>query len=196
MSNKAILLFGMSGSGKGTQSGLLEEYFKKNDPDCGVLRVETGKGFRALAEQDNLTGQIVKKDLEEGGLMPEFLPVWIWTDIFVNQYTGKEHVIMDGLARRVTEAPVLESAINYYKLDTTVVYLKTSKEWSTKRLLERGRYDDNEEDIESRLTWFEENVTPSIDYFRNTQNKNIRFVEIDGEQSIEDVHKAIVSALE
>lgn len=195
MNNKAILFFGMSGSGKGTQANLLDEFFKKNDPERGVLRVETGKGFRTLAKEDgNFTGQIVKRDLDEGGLMPEFLPIWIWTDMLVKNYTGQEHIIMDGLARRVTEAPVLESALRYYNLDTVVFYLKTSKEWSAKRLLERGRYDDNEQDIDVRLTWFEKNVTPSIEYFKKVGG-NVRFVEIDGERAIEDVHDDIIRAI-
>lgn len=196
MNRKSILFFGRSGSGKGTQAGLLDEYLKKNDPERNVLRIETGAGFRALAKQEgNLTSVKVQQLLDTGGLMPEFLPIWIWTDLFINNYTGQEHVIMDGLARRLPEAPVLESALRFYGQieETTIIHIKTTKEWSCDRLLERGRADDNKEDIMARLEWFDENVVPAIEYFK--AKDDIRLVEIDGERSIEEVHDDIIQAI-
>jgi len=196
MNRKSILLFGRSGSGKGTQAELLEKYLKENDPERDVIYIETGSGIRKIAENSGtLTGKLVKDILDKGGLMPEFLPIWVWANFFVNNYTGNEHVILDGLARRLPEAPVLESALQFYKQveGTTVIHLVTSKDWSCERLLARGRSDDNKEDIMARLEWFDDNVVSSIEYFK--KNKDFHFVEINGEQSIENVHKDIINSL-
>ncbi len=196
MDQRVILFFGKSGSGKGTRAQLLEDYFNKNDPSRKVLRIETGAGLRKLAEQENYTGRRVKESLKIGGLMPEFLPIWTWGSFLVENYTGTEHILMDGLARRAPEAPTLESALRFYELEknTRILYIETSDEWSMQRLLERKRADDAEENIRARLSWFKENVLASLEYFENIPD--IRFERINGEQSVGAVHRDILTVLE
>ena len=53
--------------------------------------------------------------------------------------------------------------------------------------------DDTTEGIKNRLDWYETDVAPVINYYR--QNKNCQFIEIDGERSIEEVHSAILQSL-
>jgi adenylate kinase family enzyme len=65
-----------------------------------------------------------------------------------------------------------------------------SKEWATDRLLGRGRTDDSLADIEKRMKWFEEDVIPSIEFFKN--NENCEFMDINGEQTIEQVHEELI----
>lgn len=61
------------------------------------------------------------------------------------------------------------------------------------RLKGRGRFDDNNEDIEARLKWYETDVMPAINFYRD--NPKYNFLEIDGEQTIEKVHQDILSKL-
>ncbi len=53
-------------------------------------------------------------------------------------------------------------------------------------LKSRGRADDTDEYINSRLDWFDKEVMPAVEYFR--KGGYYAFLEVNGEQSIEDVH--------
>ncbi len=57
----------------------------------------------------------------------------------------------------------------------------------------RGRTDDKEDVIRERLSWFEKEVQGAIDYYRTSPRYN--FIEIDGEQTVQDVHKQLVSKI-
>jgi adenylate kinase family enzyme len=129
--------------------------------------------------------------MDEGGLLPEFLPIWIWTEYLVKHFSGEEHMVLDGLARRAHEAPILDSALRFYQREKPfVILINVSKKWAIERLLGRGRSDDNVSDIEKRVNWYYENVLPSVEYFKTNDFYN--FIEINGEQEIEDVFKEII----
>jgi adenylate kinase family enzyme len=74
-----------------------------------------------------------------------------------------------------------------------VVYVNVSKDWSEKRLQGRARKDDTPEAINRRLTWFETEVSKTIDFYRN--NPYYNFIDINGEQPIEDVQNEILAKL-
>lgn len=197
MKNKqqTFIFFGRSGSGKGTQAKLLIEYLNKNK-DNGNLYIETGQHFRNfIAKDDNYLATLTRKVLDEGGLMPVFMPIWLWTGILVNNFKGTEDLILDGLCRRSDEVPVLDSAIKFLEIEKpNVIYINTSKDWSMKRLKERGREDDDkEEDMRRKLEWFDWQVVPAMSYFYESPDYN--FIEIDGEQSIESVHNEIIKKI-
>lgn len=189
-----ILFFGSSGSGKGTQANLLTETLRSGTKR-DVLHVETGQLFRDFIDNNrSYTSLRTRETLEAGGLLPVFLPVWIWTNYFIEHYTGEEHLILDGLSRRFYEAPVLDSALRFYRReDAHVLYLKTAYEWSQERLQKRNRTDDTAEQIKQRLDWFYENTIPAVNYFKN--HASYAFQEINGEQDIEAVQADIRSAL-
>ncbi len=191
---QTFIFFGRSGSGKGTQAEMLRKYMQEKK---GVepIYIETGQKFRNFIDQSNYSAELTKEVMSAGGLLPDFLPIWIWTTDLVNKFDGKRDLILDGLCRRPDEAPVLDSAVKFYKLGKPIVlYVKTSDEWSFARMKERGRKDDSDEYIKSRLKWFDWNVVPAMAYFYD--NKDYNFFEINGEQSIEDVHKEIIAKVE
>lgn len=191
MTPQTFIFFGPSGSGKGTQAKLLQEEIKKRDPEHNILYIETGQKFRELAQGDSFTAQEIKKVIESGGLLPEFLPVWVWTGIMIENIKGDEHIFTDGLSRQPKEAPVLDSAMKFYgRLNPKVISIEVSDEWATKLLKGRGRSDDNDEEINKRLGWYKENVVPAIEYFKN--NDYYQFITIDGEHTIEEVHQDIM----
>jgi len=192
MNSRAILFFGRSGCGKGTQAKLLADFLKSQGRE--VIYTETGGKFREFLSTDNYSGKIVGDILKEGKLVPVFLPIWIWTDIFVKNFTGKQDLVLDGLCRRLEESVALDSAFDFYKIEKpNIILMNVSKEWSYARMMERKRTDDTPEKIQNRLDWYEKDVTPSIDYFRDKAGYN--FIEINGEQTIENVHKDIIKAL-
>ena len=190
MKPQTFIFFGPSGSGKGTQANLLINKLKEVDSKK-VFYIETGQKFREFITESSLTSKLAKEVMDNGGLLPEFLPIWIWTEYFVRHISGDEHMILDGLSRRAHEAPILHSAMKFYKRERPfVISIEVSKDWARDRLLGRGRSDDNKDDIERRINWYYENVIDAINYFKNNDYYN--FISINGEQNIDDVHKEIL----
>jgi adenylate kinase family enzyme len=189
---RTFIFFGLSGAGKGTQAKKLAEYLADSDPQHTTLSLSTGVLFREFMDTGTWTASRVKAILDEGGLLPEFLPVWIWTE-YLNKHIkdNTEHLILDGVSRRRPEAPVLKSALSFYEREETtdIIFVHISRERAIERLLERGRYDDNRGDIKARLDWFDANVRPAVDYFK--MESAARVHDVDGEQSVEDVFAEI-----
>jgi len=194
MNPQTFFFTGRSGSGKGTQAQLLIQTLKQSDPGHPVLYVQTGAELRQFIQGDTYTQKICKELYDSGGLQPEFIAVYQWVKVLVEKYTGREHIIFDGTPRRLHEAGVTTSILDYYKLDKPWVFnIEISDEEAVKRLLARKRMDDSEEDIRVRLYWYETEVVPVVEYFKN--NNNFRFANIDGMRSVETIHQEIVSKL-
>lgn len=193
MRPQTFIFFGKSGSGKGTQARLLGDYLKKTKGN-EILYIETGDGFRKFTENDSYTAKLTKEVLAGGGLLPVFMPIWLWTDFLVKNYNGTQDLILDGLCRRPGEAPVLDSALKFFdQKNPIIVYINVSNDWAFKRMKDRGRVDDTDTYIKSRLEWFEWNVVPAMAYFH--EHPDYTFLEINGEQSVEEVHGELLSRL-
>ena len=187
-----FIFYGRSGSGKGTQAELLKKYLEKDNPEREVLYLQTGGRFREFIKRDTYTSGLVRDVLDEGKLLPAFLPIWVWTESLVDRFTWREHLIFDGICRRVFEAPVFDGAMKFYGREKPdIILLNVSDEWATTRLFERSRTDDTEKDIRTRLGWFESDVKPTIEFFKD--NLDYSFHNINGEQTIEEVHHEIIS---
>lgn len=137
----------------------------------------------------------IKEVMAAGKFLPPFIPIWMWTQFFVDEIkTGKEHMIFDGVCRQPEEGPILDGALQFLGKEKPFVFLLDVPEPEVvTRLLKRGRYDDKEEKIAERLRAFESGAMPSVNYFRNSPN--VSFVIINGHQAIEDVHGDILKAL-
>ena len=191
MSPETFIFFGRSGSGKGTQADLLISYLQKKDPERKVIHIETGKQIREFLAENTYTSKLTQNIVKNGGLLPAFLPIWVWTEYLIRNFSGNEHLVLDGLSRRASEAPVLDSALSFYGIKHPfIILLNISREWSKERLLNRGRSDDTVTDIERRLDWYDNNVLPSIEFFRT--KPEYTFIEVNGEQSIEKTHSDIL----
>ena len=68
-----------------------------------------------------------------------------------------------------------------------------SEEEAMKRNLLRGRADDTEEGLRKRFNEYKNNVLPAMNYFKEKEGYEI--YTINGEQTIEEVHKEIIKAL-
>lgn len=192
MEKIAYIFFGKSGSGKGTQANLLIKYF--SDQSKPVLYIETGARLRNFIKQDNFVSGITKKTLLSGGLLPEFLPITVWSQALTEEYDGSQILILDGVSRRVHEAPILKNALSYVGVEKIfIINILVSDQWSTDRLIDRGREDDNHQEIQKRLNWFSENTAPVLDYFKST--KDFSILDINGEQTIDQVHNEIIQKI-
>ncbi|MEK7662146.1 MAG: nucleoside monophosphate kinase [Patescibacteria group bacterium] len=196
MTPQTFIFIGRSGSGKGTQVKLLEKYITENDPvKRSIFYLETGERFRNFIAGDSYASFLSKEISKRGELQPEFLAVYMWAEELINKLKHDEHLIIDGSPRRLREAMVLDTALSFFKRQNPIVIdLNVSPEWSRERLIARGRADDvQKEDIEKRLKWFNLEVRPAIDWFGNQPGYKI--FHINGEQTIEQVHEDIISAI-
>ena len=195
MELQTVVFYGKAGAGKGTQAQLLKKFLELKDPEHPVLYVETGAVFREFSKGDNFTAKRVKQTLDEGGLLPEFLPVWVWTDFFIKHITGNEHIILDGLARRKDEVPVLFRALEFYRRPRIqVILLNIANEEAITRLKGRARYDDTEEKVRERFSWFEKNVLPAIETWRGLPHVFVHAVNAAG--SPEEEHERVLETLQ
>jgi adenylate kinase family enzyme len=184
----------LCGCGKGTQIEMLMKLLKEKDPDREILYIYTGQEFRNFIQGSSATQKISKSIYDSGGLMPEFLTVHMWVKPLVEKYKGNQHIIFDGTPRKFHEAGVLHSMFGFYKLEKPwVINIGISAEEAVKRLLKRERQDDNEADIRKRLGWYETDVSPTIEFYRD--NPNYNFLYVDGERSPEEVHLDIAKKM-
>lgn len=192
--NKQTLVFlGPQGSGKGTQIQLLKEYIASKDTRS-IVHFEMGKGLRELATRSDFTGTKTDTILKGGGLIPYAISCSVFTQYLMDQYTGQEHLIVDGFPRTADQVPALDSAFEFFEVKpVTIVCINISDEEAVTRLLKRGRSDDTEESIRERLKWSREQTMPNIAWFRSQPSYKV--LDIEGERSIEEIQKDIIAQL-
>ncbi|MEK7610041.1 MAG: nucleoside monophosphate kinase [Patescibacteria group bacterium] len=189
--SQSFIFIGRSGCGKGTQVELLMKLLKKKDPAREILYIQSGQELRDFMKGPSVTQKICKQMIDDGKLLPEFVVVYLWAQVLIDKFTGNEHLVFDGMPRKIHEAGALNSIFAYYNLPKPwVFYIDISKEEAIKRMLARGRFDDKKEEIEKRLGWYETQVVPTIEYYKD--NPDYNFLDINGERSVEEVHADIV----
>jgi adenylate kinase len=196
MDLKTAILIGPSGCGKGTQAELLKTYLEERDNEHPTQYFQTGSKFREFMEGDTFIQKKVKLAQQAGELMPSFLPIIIWGELFIENITGNEHIICDGFPRRSEESPLLHSALEFIgRKNPVVISFELDDEVVIERLVNgRKRFDDTPEKVAERLRWFRRDVSLAIRFFE--EHPYYTVAHIDGNQSVEAVHKDILKALE
>ncbi|HBB54498.1 TPA: hypothetical protein DHS24_00330 [Candidatus Nomurabacteria bacterium] len=193
MQGQTFVFFGIVGSGKGTQAGLLVDFLKAKDGK-EIVYISPGNEYRKLIESDTFTGSLVESPLSNGALLPGFLTDAIVTNLLISFLTPEKNLIADGYPRAVAQSVSFEEMMKFYqRKNIKVIYIEISKEEAIKRLKLRGRHDDTDEGIGKRFDEYINNVIPAMNYFEGKGNYKI--YKINGEQSVEDVHKSIIKSL-
>lgn len=181
-----IVLFGIQGSGKGTQSELLQEYLKGE-----LSYFSSGDIFRALKSSPNAIGHYLGNRLELGQLVPDEVTISMFHLYFSTVLEDKKAMLLDGYPRSLPQlVDLMQSAINN-KRKVVGIYFELSREEAKERMLSRGRSDDTPEAIDKRLDLFFENTLPNIELFE----KFFPLIRIDASPNIEEVHTNVIKAL-
>jgi adenylate kinase len=111
MSNEigqTFVFFGIVGSGKGTQVGLLKDFLKTDGKDC--VYIGTGEIFRKIANstEDNEDTKRVQAILNTGKLMPDDETNDLVSKAMETEMSGDKHVIFDGYPRTVYQSKFLK----------------------------------------------------------------------------------------
>ncbi|MBU1091651.1 nucleoside monophosphate kinase [Patescibacteria group bacterium] len=213
-----FILISRSGGGKGTQAEFIKKEFSN------LYHFSTGDLFRDLQEQDTDTGYRIREILNKGGLPFDFLAITLWMHKIAYNLKRDQGLLADGFPRRLNEAKILDEFLDFLerKENMKVIYIDISEKEAFGRLTKRRickkckklvpyvlpyknwekceecggeleqRSDDKPEAIQGRMDYFRERVLEILDYYREQG----RLIEINGEQSIEDVWRDIKKAIE
>tara|TARA_A100001388_G_scaffold41938_1_gene26971 strand:+ start:563 stop:1111 length:549 start_codon:yes stop_codon:yes gene_type:complete len=155
---KHLLFLGAPGAGKGTQAELLS---KKNS----FLHLSTGELLRKEIEMNTQLGQQVKGIINKGELVSDELVLEI---VRKNLDKNNDGWILDGYPRNLSQANSLNKVLKEINQPLEVVfYLDIPEEVLIRRLLLRGRKDDTEETIKTRLNIYKKTTEPLVEYFKN-----------------------------
>ncbi len=185
MTPKTFIFAGRSGAGKGTQV----ELFKKRIEASGasVKSLVMGDIFRTFFKEEGYM-QDVARDLSmnQGKFQPDFLTNALFISGAVKMVDGESHLLLDGYPRSVNQLALTKELLEYVKrTGAIVINIEVSREEVKKRMLLRGRGDDSENAIDSRLGEYDRTVVPMLEAVKN--DPFFTYIEINGEQSIEAV---------
>ena len=99
--------------------------------------------------------------------------------------------LLDGFRRAVEQAEILGGMLGESgeKLDAVINY-RVSEDVVVERMLSRGRKDDNEETIRTRLQVYRDETAPLIEFYSDI------IVDIDAEGTVEDISSTTLDALD
>lgn len=187
-----VVFFGIQGSGKGTQASLLEDFLVRNS-DENVLRLEMGERLRGFASGSGESNKRVNAVMSGGGLLPAFIPSHVITSFFLNEFSGREHLLFDGVARRIEQATVLDDALAFYdRIDYDVIQIDLPMEDARARMALRHRDDDAEVQIQKRFEWYEKETVPAL---AELKRRGRKVHVIDGRPGIEEIHQEVLRML-
>ena len=154
---KHVLFLGPPGAGKGTQAALLSE-------NTSYLHLSTGELLRKEIDLGTQLGKKVKDIMNKGELVSDQLVLEIVKKNLSNDNSGW---ILDGYPRNLSQVKSLNDVLaNLNQPLEIVFYLDIPDDVLVERLLLRGREDDNEKTIKTRLDIYKETTEPLIDYYK------------------------------
>lgn len=187
-----------------------------------LVHVSSGDLFRQALEQGTELGKQAKAYMEKGALVPDKITIQMVMERL--SAPGCENgVILDGFPRNLPQAEALDSALaEQGKTVDKVVYIGVSEEELVSRLSSRWlcrqcqavyntvnsppavegkcdkcggelyqRPDDKPETVKKRLDVYFAETAPLIAYYR----RQGKLLEVEGEGSVAEVTRRIVSAL-
>ena len=179
---KKLLFIGPPGAGKGTQANLFCSKY-------GLDHLSTGDLLRDEVSSGSDLGLQASEIMNKGELVSDELVLSIVEGRLDNIKKGW---LLDGFPRNVNQANALKNLLEKinHPLEA-VISIQIADDVLIKRLLARGREDDNEEVIVNRLKVYREQTSPLIDLY----SKQGLLVEIDGNADIDVVFSCIEKAL-
>lgn len=181
---KTILFVGPTGSGKGTQAELLGK-------KLGFPVFSTGDRYREIRSSDTYLGDLIRKALDEGYLMPGWFSTFLFEEALLYR-APEDGIICEGVGRTLFEVQQFHEVMGWLKRPYIAFSLNLGEEESVRRQLARGRMDsDTEEKLHVRFKAFTEQTSPAIAYLRAEG----QVIDIDAGRTIEEVHADVCKAL-
>lgn len=171
-----IILFGLAGSGKGTQGKALSEIF-------GWRWLSVGEAIRQHGGYEEI--------INNGGLIPDEDVIKLMDKQIEKAEDEGFDLILDGYPRDKEQAEYIMNTMPD-KIDGAII-LEVPKEELYERLALRGRDDDQERaSIDKRFRIFEENIGSILPLL---EVKNIPIQRVNGVGKIEEVTARLVKVV-
>jgi adenylate kinase len=180
-----LLLIGAPGAGKGTQAELLAKRF-------GIAHISSGDLLRQHVMDQTSLGQIAKKYVDNGDLVPDGVVMDMLRKPVVAAAESGGYVL-DGFPRTVEQAEASFAVARPLGVEVqAAVHLDVAREELVRRLLARQRgSDDTEAVIENRLQVYLDKTVPLLEYYAGRE----WMFSVHGAQPAEAVHEDIVARL-
>jgi adenylate kinase len=187
---RTILLFGMPGSGKGTQGSVLGQL-------PGLMHISCGDVFRKIPKYGEL-GREVVKSTSAGLMVPDDLTVRIWErhiQILEMQellLPDMHTLILDGLPRNYAQAVRLDDVLDVVQIfHLKIIDTEKAADRLKSRALRENRLDDiNEEVIRRRLQTYYDETYETLSFY----DPGLIF-DIDASMSPLDVLRSIIDRM-
>jgi len=179
-----LIFLGPPGAGKGTQAKTLAQHLN-------IPHISTGDILRQAMKEQTPLGIKAQGYMDKGELVPDKLVEDLVSER-LQQADTHSGWILDGFPRTVNQAVFLDKLLHTLAQGgEKVVNLEVPDDVVVARLLERGRKDDTEEVIRTRLQVYRTETAPLIDYYRDRQ----QLLLINGNQSQEEVNNELEKAI-
>lgn len=174
-----IILMGVAGSGKSMQGKILAD-------ELGYAWISTGEILRVL-----VTGKR-RHEMQTGKLLSDGEVITVVEKVF-ELIDVKQEFVMDGFPRTEVQVDWVLNQMALGRLDKPIVLnLEIQESVVRERMKLRNRPDDTEQAIATRFQEYNRIVRPIIDYMRS---KGITVVDIDADQTPQQVHEQIMMQL-
>lgn len=187
---KYIIMIGLPGAGKGTQSALLAER-------CNLKHLSTGDILRKEIGQQSELGKIAEALINEGNFVPDDITLKMVEATIEKEKDNVEGFILDGFPRTIPQAVAFEKYLENTNGKLLKVFcLDVPPPIAMERLIRRGkqsdRKDDNEAVAHKRIEIYYQTTYPLIDYYDQEDN----LAHVNGEEPIEEVTDKLVSYIQ
>lgn len=179
-----IILIGPPGAGKGTQCQKLVELLR-------IPHLSTGEMLRSAVRARTPEGLKAERFMTSGQLVPD--------DIIVGMVTRRlesadcrDGCLLDGFPRTLPQAETLDDLLERRAMSVDgVIELAVPRDELVRRMLARGREDDDPDVFARRIESFELQTAPLLDYY----SRQGKLASIDGlgsaEETFERVRRAV-----
>lgn len=175
-----IIVLGMAGSGKSTQSQLLAG-------KDGFTWLSMGEVLRQHITDERRADMLAGKVLDQDEVITILAPI-------LYEHGDTKDIILDGFPRGLHQAEWLLAQRQQGKfIIDAVIHLQAHEPTAKARLLARGRQDDTEAAIAERFDEYENTIKPIIALL---QSNGVPIVTVNAEQQPNDVFIEITNELQ